>query len=743
MNDLSAKIEIKTVKPVIRKPESKLFISVVSSIYFVAAVIGVFNHEMWRDEIQTWLVGSSSASFADFFQNMRNESNPLLWYLCNFLISSLTDDPFGAQLFHIIISSVTIFVVLSYAPFNKLQKVLFCFGYFVLFEYGIIARGYALTVLFFFIFCAFFSMQHPRKYLFLTLILLLLSNATGAHGIILSLSLAAMTAFDFYFAKKTSVRRSFSFRHLALAAGIFFFGIWLAMKFISPPEDSDRANMWFMEYDSDRFLSNLKSIGCSFFPIVDFSSSNFWNTNILLMDQQGLWGRIVVPLISLALFLYFAIVYSKELSVFVFYTMAIGGILLFSYMNSTIYTLFAARYYGFIFLSFVGAAWFLFSANEGRLSVPVLNNIRKRTGLDKYFPVVLTSLLAVNSVGGIVAYGKDIVLTFSNIRNTGEYLMKNKLNDNPLTGFTDYAVSPVSAFVKKPIYYPDRDTTNTFVIWTTKNYTTDGNRIINRMMNFINKNTDTTVVLLNFDLNTAMIGDVNFLHLASFKGAVVADENYSVYLASKFDLEADLKNTSVPLTDERIRNYIGIAMNLLQQNKIPDCEKIIARVKAKAEERKISRFHNCVGMLYLRRSQLDSAKAEFKKEIALDLNREEAYFQLGMVHYQSQKMDSALYCWEEALKINPSNVDAISNAAVVYFNVKKDNDKAQQLWEKALSLNPRYTQLYINLMMICQNKNDEACMLKHLKAALSYGMTVEEIRSKGINVSDPLLSKLR
>ncbi len=36
------------------------FIYSVLAAFFVIGLIGVFHHEMWRDELQIWLVGSSA-----------------------------------------------------------------------------------------------------------------------------------------------------------------------------------------------------------------------------------------------------------------------------------------------------------------------------------------------------------------------------------------------------------------------------------------------------------------------------------------------------------------------------------------------------------------------------------------------------------------------------------------------------------------------------------------------------------
>ena len=132
---------------------------------FLFVAVGAYtvsHHEMWRDEIQAWLLVRDSASVSELFANLKYEGHPGLWHLCLIPLSRITHSPVIMQVFHLLITCVTVYLFVRYAPFNRVQKFLFCFGYFVLYEYGIIARNYALGLLLITIFCLLFRERYRR-----------------------------------------------------------------------------------------------------------------------------------------------------------------------------------------------------------------------------------------------------------------------------------------------------------------------------------------------------------------------------------------------------------------------------------------------------------------------------------------------------------------------------------------------------------------------------------------------------
>jgi hypothetical protein len=160
--------------------ESTTFVVLLTSIYFIFALIGVLNHEMWGDELYAWLLARDSSSIVELVKNVRYERHPSLWYLCLRLITRFTHNPAAMQIFHVMLATGVVFLFAKFAPFSKLQKVLFSFGYFAFYEYAVISRNYVLGVLLVFCFCTLY-VKTKKNYLALSLTLALL-GCLGAAG---------------------------------------------------------------------------------------------------------------------------------------------------------------------------------------------------------------------------------------------------------------------------------------------------------------------------------------------------------------------------------------------------------------------------------------------------------------------------------------------------------------------------------------------------------------------------------
>ncbi len=158
-----------------------------------------FNHEMWRDEIQAWLLARDSASFFELFAHLKYEGHPGLWHLCLMPLSRITASPVIMQVFHLLIAGVTVYLFVRYAPFNWLQKFLFCFGYFVLYEYAVIARNYALGLLLLILFCVLFRERYKRP-LWIGSVLFLLAH-TSVHALIVTIAISFALFCEYFLMK--------------------------------------------------------------------------------------------------------------------------------------------------------------------------------------------------------------------------------------------------------------------------------------------------------------------------------------------------------------------------------------------------------------------------------------------------------------------------------------------------------------------------------------------------------------
>lgn len=241
--------------------------------FFSLGLILLWRHEMWQDEWQAWLIARESPSLRALFQNLRYEGHPGLWYCGLFLVSRITSSPLGMQVLHLIIATGAIFVFLKYSPFTRTTKLLFIFGYFPCYEYAVLSRSYALSVLGLFSFCALFCRPPPPKYFLLALIVFLLCQ-TSVYGLIISLVLGAILLW-------TAARdRSAGMWRAVAALVLVLLGVGLAVLQRIPPADSGVAVGWRFAPDLPHLKQTLATVWRSYVP-VPAPAYHFWNTNFI------------------------------------------------------------------------------------------------------------------------------------------------------------------------------------------------------------------------------------------------------------------------------------------------------------------------------------------------------------------------------------------------------------------------------------------------------------------------------
>src|SRR6185436_19153940 len=71
-----------------------------AGLFLVLAAVATSQHEMFRDELQAWLLGRDSVSLAALLRNLKYEGHPGLWHLCLMLVSRVFPSPVAMQVFH-------------------------------------------------------------------------------------------------------------------------------------------------------------------------------------------------------------------------------------------------------------------------------------------------------------------------------------------------------------------------------------------------------------------------------------------------------------------------------------------------------------------------------------------------------------------------------------------------------------------------------------------------------------------
>ena len=235
------------------------------AIYSLAVGVTLFHHAMWRDEMQAWLIARDSADIGALFHNLRYEGHPALWHLMLMPLTRLSRDPVLMQALHFCIAVTTIVLVLWQAPLSRFEQALFPFGYFMLFEYAVKARSYALGCLLIVLICMLwrYRRQHP---LIMALLLALLANV---HVLFMILSIAAVItlALDRVLSAPANAQEDrVAWRYDILACGIVLAG-WVAAALTAlPPSDSGFAVKWYFDLSFGRLRDTLGFSGALFRP---------------------------------------------------------------------------------------------------------------------------------------------------------------------------------------------------------------------------------------------------------------------------------------------------------------------------------------------------------------------------------------------------------------------------------------------------------------------------------------------
>jgi len=476
------------------EPGRSRFAVVVTLAFLAVAGLGVLRHEMWRDEMQAWMFAADSASPAEMLHAMRYEGHPPLWHLLLFAVSRGTRHPEAMQLLNLLFAATAVWLFARWAPFPRRVRALFAFGYFPLYEYGVISRNYAIGLLLLFAFCALRTARpRSRQSSRLPLAALLAALAlTNAYAWLLSLILFAVLARD---ARRDPAARSWK---TALGALLFLAAAGAAALQMIPAADGYYGVHLKPRWNVDVTVASLATVAHADLPLPELGNPEAWNTSLL-------WrlGYVPMALLGLALIAAVAVLLRRApaaLFVYLAGTAAILAFTCFEYFGSL-------RHHGHHFLLLVACLWL--------------------AGPDRRRDLLLTALLLVHLAAAAVLYPLDLALPFSESRAAADLLRSNGLAAAPIAATQDHLVSPVAGYLGRPLYYLDSRSPGSYVLWNrARREHLPPAELCLRLREWLAKNGGATVLLSTQPLSCGP--DLEMLPLADLRQSMVPDERYSV-----------------------------------------------------------------------------------------------------------------------------------------------------------------------------------------------------------------------
>jgi hypothetical protein len=488
------------------------FVILLVLTFLCVGFINILNHEMWRDELQAWLSAINSSSIASLFDNIKYDGHPGLWNIILYFLSRFTDQPIIMQLFHLIIATATTYFFVNYSPFTKLQKILFVFGYFPLYEYATISRNYGLGIFFVFTFCTAFRTRF--KNCLIPFFILFMLTQTNVYGLIIAVAFGLILLFELIAQDDLLKTAGTGKLKIVGALSIFILGIASSIFQLIPPPDSGFAVGWRTSPSLLVSGETLSTIWKSYIPIPSFAY-HFWNSNIMTsVGLQALFGCILLCLSFLLLL--------KKPKALILYLIGSFGILAFTYVKY----LGRVRHHGHLFILFIACLWIsnYYPDKEFRLSFAD----KLGSFLGRYKNSIIVLVLCTHLIAGIFASGMDWVYPFSTSKEVAKFITDKGMKDMPILGYRDSLASAVSGHLNRPIYYPNGDRFGSFVIFDQKRLgeITD-EEVLEKAQNLIFRGKRDLLLVLSHRLNKL---PYSVVMLREFDAGIVRSEMYFLYL---------------------------------------------------------------------------------------------------------------------------------------------------------------------------------------------------------------------
>jgi len=394
----------------------------VAAAFAILLAIGLLRHEMWRDELQAWMLARASATPAVLLHDMRYEGHPALWHLLLFPLAHATAHPEAMQALHFFVAVLGVGAFLAWAPLPLPLRALFAAGYLPLFEYGVISRNYSLALPLLWLVCRLWS-QEPRRWVALGGCLAVLAN-TNPYAWMLAAALLAALAVD-GLGDATRRRELVAAPAKAVAgAALAVAGLAVALwQMVPPPDALYAANVG--RWSTLRLYRVLGTVVAGHLPLPDWRTATPWNSALVYRLPAPMLAAFALAWLLVAWMLLDS---RAARALFASGTVAL---LAFGYLRYVGW----ARHHGHYFLLFVAGCWLAARRREGE------PDPRRRLRL-----ATLAALLAVHAAAAAWLYGADLRRPFSDARAAAARLAAPPLRGLPAIGYPDPPLPAVGAY---------------------------------------------------------------------------------------------------------------------------------------------------------------------------------------------------------------------------------------------------------------------------------------------------------
>jgi hypothetical protein len=493
-----------------------MFAAAIAVVYLAVASFAISRHEMWRDELHCWLVARDAATPWDVVRARAYDGQPPLFYLVLWVLTRFTWRPEAMRVLHVAIATTNVVLFARFAPFGRVARGLFAFGYFALYEYAAISRCYGLALLFVLLIAAGHARRHERP--IMTGVLLAALALTATVATVVSGAYCAALTVELLAARRRGTPMT-GRAWAPIALGIV--GCLTAAISAWPPPDSTVARFRDMPGLTEDFAPTRIIPGILPIPNADFF---FWNSNAL-MSCEPLRRVALVPAIAIAAWIVFVLSRVRAAAVL----FAVGSALLvvlfgFVYSGDT-------RHHGFFFVLFLMGAWLATAASS-----PARAGWRRVR--DAALAPTLVAVLVAHLPGAVIAIAYDTRYVFSSGARAAEVLRVRGLANVPIVAEVDYpATAMLGQLGPHSVAFSPRTGRNfTFVRWTRDRhwYPTD-EQTLRFAASLGAQHGEDAVLVMNRPLLPELVDGARVVRLAELYDSMIEEENFYIYRVRRAD----------------------------------------------------------------------------------------------------------------------------------------------------------------------------------------------------------------
>lgn len=396
------------------RQNSSVHIKLAFAAFVVVHTLQIWLHVPWSDEYQAWLIAKES-TIGTILQTMKYEGHPPLWHIVLMALQTVTSDPAAMKLVQWSCAIATTAIILWFAPFSLLLRILVASNYFLLFEYPINARSYTLGMLLWAL--AMLGWRHWSFWL--------CAMAMAFVSIHFAVFVCAIVLYR-------SCTVGWSWQGLALVVA----SVLASCAATIPDPATIPAIEWLKEPYAHRSFSGVIATGSVALPLGPFGGWFFWDwSNVYKFAQLA--SVLVLAVATLAM------LETQPLARLITF-----GLLAFVFLFSTfVYPMFV-RHVGVVALFVITLAW-----------AGAYSNTRARQ--------VFTALSAGWMIQGViaVAIAASPSVVFSSTTQAARWIIDNGLAEKPWVAQRSLTSVSFTALSGKPVYSLYGGCLSTYARW--------------------------------------------------------------------------------------------------------------------------------------------------------------------------------------------------------------------------------------------------------------------------------------